>query len=229
MRSPVASIVVTVALAASAAADGGEEAAQEHLVRGVAAFESRDFARAHQELTAARDLAPHKPNPYRWLALTEVQLGDCAHALANIDAFGERAPADDPRRAELIRLRELCGKGGVVTVTSKPVAGVIRVDGKPAGTTPATLQMREGHHTLTVEKSGYEPYTHGFDMTVVGERAFSFDLVARRSTPIYRRWWFWTAAGAAVITVAGIALLARGDDTNELPPIHCNTLAGCLP
>jgi hypothetical protein len=228
MRWLVASIVL--ALTAPAAADATEIAAQVHLDRGIAAFESRDFARAHTELTAARDLAPHKPNPYRWLALTEVQLGDCAHALANIDAFGTRAPADDPRRAELDRLRELCARGGgLVIVTTKPTAAAIKLDGAPAGTTTARLTMREGPHTIVVEKPGYAPYKHAFTVTVTGERMLSFDLQAlERSRPIYRRWWFWTAAGAAVVAVAGIAILAAGDRPGELPPIRCDN-AGCAP
>jgi len=112
MHRAVATICVTVALAAPARADD-ETAALGHLDRGVAAFRAGDFALAHRELTAARDLAPAKPNPYRWLALTEVQLGDCPHALANIDAFLARTRDDDPRLGEMTRLRELCRRGGV--------------------------------------------------------------------------------------------------------------------
>lgn len=110
MRLVVAAIFVAAAVPARA--DDGP-AALVHLDKGVAAFRAGDFAFAHGELTLARDLAPGKPNPYRWLALTEVQLGDCPHALGNIDAFLARVGRDDPRIGEMTRLRELCRRGAV--------------------------------------------------------------------------------------------------------------------
>ena len=108
MRLVVALICVTFALPAHA---GDEAAALQHLDKGVAAFRAGDYAFAHGELTLARDLAPAKPNPYRWLALTEVQLGDCPHALGNIESFLARVPDNDPRVGEMTRLRELCKRG----------------------------------------------------------------------------------------------------------------------
>ena len=106
-------LVVAIAVAllpplAEVHADPTQEAALLHLDRGVAAFRARDFARALRELQAAHDLAPNKPNPYRWLALTQIQLGDCAAALPNIDGFLSRVPADDERVPEMTRWRELC-------------------------------------------------------------------------------------------------------------------------
>src|SRR5512139_2653469 len=92
--------VAIVALAARpVSADPVEDAAQLHLDRGIAAFERGEFLTAHRELQAANELVPAKPNPYRWLALTEVQLGDCARARVNIEGFLERVPEDDARRA----------------------------------------------------------------------------------------------------------------------------------
>jgi hypothetical protein len=108
MRLVVALICVTFAVPARA---DDEAAALVHLDKGVAAFRAGDYAFAHGELTVARDLAPRKPNPYRWLALTEVQLGDCPHALGNIDDFLARVRDDDPRVGEMTRLRELCKRG----------------------------------------------------------------------------------------------------------------------
>jgi hypothetical protein len=112
MRAPVAAIALAlVAVAPAVRADdapGAEAAAQLHLDRGVDAFRAGEYARAHREFAAASELAPDKPNPYRWLALTEVQLGECRPALDHIEAFLSRVAADDPRAAELIRVRVLC-------------------------------------------------------------------------------------------------------------------------
>src|SRR5262245_26310500 len=104
MRAAAAIIAVLAAAAASrpapARADAVEDAARVHLDRGVAAFRAGDYALALRELTAASELVPDAPNPHRWLALTEVQLGDCRSALGHIEGFLSRVPADDPRTAE---------------------------------------------------------------------------------------------------------------------------------
>jgi len=81
MRAAAASILVLALAAGRARADAVEDAARVHLDRGIAAFRAGDYPRAHRALTAASELVPDKPNPYRWLALTEVQLGDCRGAL----------------------------------------------------------------------------------------------------------------------------------------------------
>jgi hypothetical protein len=109
MRWPVASIIaVLLGAVAPVAADDPEAAALRHLDRGVEAFRAGEYDRAHREFTAAHELVPDRANPYRWLALTEVQLGDCPAALGHIEGFLSRVPADDPRGPELIRMRVLC-------------------------------------------------------------------------------------------------------------------------
>jgi hypothetical protein len=112
MRRIVASLVIVGVALGPARADDDQEkvAAQVHLDRGVAKFQAGDYAGAHAELLIAHDLAPDKPNPYRWLALTEAQLDDCPSALLNIDEFLKRVSATDERRPEMIRLRALCAR-----------------------------------------------------------------------------------------------------------------------
>jgi hypothetical protein len=114
MRAIVA-IVAMLLVASAAHADDTEGAALVHLDRGVAAFHAKDFARAHREFLAAHELAPDRANPYRWLALTEVQLGQCPRALGNIEEFLARVKPDDPRIDEMTRLRAMCER-----VTAEP-------------------------------------------------------------------------------------------------------------
>jgi len=109
MRACVTAIVVALLLVAGAArADELEDAAQLHLDRGVEAFDAEDYPRAHREFEAAHQLVPDRANPYRWLALTQVQLGRCPVALGNIEGFLARVATDDARIPEMVRLRELC-------------------------------------------------------------------------------------------------------------------------
>lgn len=79
-----------------------------HLDRGVAAYRAGDYAIAEHELRTAQQLVPDRPNPYRWLALTEAALGECPAALVDIESFLSRVAADDPRVAEMVQLRQRC-------------------------------------------------------------------------------------------------------------------------
>ena len=104
----LAAAVLARSLPAGAAPSGAEADALAHLDRGVAEYRAGAYALAERDLDAARQLAPDRPNPYRWLALTQVQLGECQAAMVNIESFLSRVPAGDPRAPELIALRERC-------------------------------------------------------------------------------------------------------------------------
>src|SRR5882724_3666567 len=98
-------LVATLARAEPAGAAGAADArALDHLDRGVAAYRAGDYRGAEAELRAASELAPDRPNPYRWLALTEAALGDCPGALVHVEAFLSRVALGDPRIAELVAL-----------------------------------------------------------------------------------------------------------------------------
>lgn len=230
MRGLLASIVVASQLAMPVAhADPTEAAARVHLDRGVEAFRAGDFVRAHRELRIAHELAPDKPNPYRWLALTEVQLGDCARALVDIDGFLARVPPDDPRRPEMIRWRELCARTGVVHIDSTPPSATLRIDGALVGTTPyRSLSMRAGAHTLVADKPGHRSASRSIVVQPGGELDVRLEL-ARAHTPLIRRWWFWPAVGAVALTVTGVVVVAATREGDALlPPITCGP-AGCAP
>ncbi len=130
MRLSIVGILVGV-LATTAIADESETAAQVHLDRGIAAYGAGDFVLAQKELAIAVELVPHKPNPYRWLALAEIQLGNCAHARLDVDSFIARVAADDPRIPELVRARDACQQKGVPKVLERPPQSVV-VEDPPA-------------------------------------------------------------------------------------------------
>jgi hypothetical protein len=241
MTAHVAWIVLAAQLAAAvghaapspppaAPADPTESRALDHLDRGVAAYRAGDYQRARAELVAASALAPDKPNPYRWLALSEVALGDCASALIHVESFLSRVPPADPRVAEVVALRERCVDTGVVRVSSTPSGAALRLDGAPpAQTTPARLAMRTGRHRIVVEKPGFESLSHEFELRASGELVQSFTLrPLPPGTPLVRRWWFWAAIGAVAITAAGITYgVTRGSEP-RLPPVTCDP-QGCRP
>jgi len=62
-------------------------------------------------------------------------------------------PGDPPIRIEA----DLEPSWAFVSVASSPAGADIRVDRSPAGTTPATLKVEEGSHTLEVRAPGHKP------------------------------------------------------------------------
>jgi hypothetical protein len=227
MRAVVLAIGVLATRAASA--DPVEDAAQVHLDRGVTAFERGDYLGAHAEIEAANKLVPGKANPYRWLALTEVQLGDCARARGNIDAFLERVAAADPRRAEMLRLRELCSRTGTLAIRTTPVAAQLRIDHSLVGFAPyRSGSFAVGDHTVIAEAPGFQALQRTFTITAGG--AVDLELVlSRPRTPITRRWWFVPAlVGAAAVATGAIALAMRDDPASVLPGVICDA-SGCRP
>ena len=223
--------VVAFALAVLAArtARADEPTALAHLERGIAAFEAGALERAHAELARAAALAPHKPNPYRWLALVEVQLGECASATRNIAAFRARVAVDDPRLPELERVRDLCERTGVLRVTSTPAAATLRIDGAAVGATPyRAAALRAGTYTLVAEKPGFAPATRSVVVTGGAEHEVELRL-APAHAPITRRRWFWPVVAGAAAAVAGVVVYAAVTPrTTLLPPIQCDP-GGCAP
>ena len=126
-------------------------------------------------------------------------------------------PADQLIRATRHAARRLVGlqatqPGKLAVGTAQPGTAVL-VDGAPRGKTPleVLVGLGAGPHTLTLRKSGFEPwqadvYVDPDDTTVM--------WVSLKEKPLgwYQRWQTWaavgTAAGVLVTTVAAVAAAA---------------------
>jgi tetratricopeptide (TPR) repeat protein len=207
MRGFVVAIIVALALQPRANAEPKEDAALLHLDRGIAAFEAKDFATAEREFAAAHRLVPDKANPYRWLALTEIQLGDCKRAVEHIDGFLSRVPPTDARVAEMTRWREFC-----------------RREAQPQSQGPPT--QGQGPPTQGQGPPAQGPVTPA-EPQVTGTQGLAQPAPVRDDKPLHARWWFWPAVGtlAVVITGATIYAVTRTDET-MLPSVQCDA-TGC--
>lgn len=190
-------VAIIVALQLNAYADPKEDEALRRLDRGIAAFDAKDFTTAEREFTAAHELVPDKANPYRWLALAEIQLGDCASALDHIDGFLSRVPANDARVAEMTRWRDFCRRRSSEQAS-------------PPQPQPPASQPPAAQNTQLTGTQG------------LGQAPVPGD-----DQPVHQRWWFWPVIGtAAVIATGAIVFAATRSDEPMLPPIHCDT-TGC--
>jgi hypothetical protein len=221
MTSHVAWIVLAALLAAAvghaepapATGDTVENQALTHLDRGVAAYRAGDYGRAHAELLAASQLAPDRPNPYRWLALTEAALGDCDGALINIESFLSRVAADDPRVGELRALRERCLR----TVRANAAHA-----NEPRANEP---RANEAGAAGSAAPPLAPPPLAGSALTRSAPAAPA-PTAPPADPPMVRRWWFWTVVGAVAITAAGAGYALSHGSSSQLPPVICDPV-GC--
>jgi PEGA domain len=99
--------------------------------------------------------------------------------------FERRAAVADSNKEVEASLKEEAGeqtmmagdsarKVASVHVSSNPMGADITVDGKFVGSTPSTLQLAPGDHTIAVDKNGFHPWTRTVhvvagDVNVVAE------------------------------------------------------------
>ena len=73
---------------------------------------------------------------------------------------------------------------GTVTVTSDPTRATIEIDGNSISErTPASLELEDGDHTVTVSADGYESETRTVTVTPGTENTISFDLNLNQQGP----------------------------------------------
>jgi len=206
--------------------------AQELLDTGVSLFKAGDLERARVALQRVITLVPDKPNPYRWLGMVAVRLGNCKEALGAFDTFLARVPAGDPRTVEAVTLRDRCRaelepKLGTLVIASTPAGAEVRLReaGDPLlGRTPIDgAKLSAGSHVLVLRKDGYVETTRG--VTVAAHERVRLDLVLEPLPPQAikkKRYWIIGAVLGPLAAVGigvglGVGLTRPGPHT--LPPL----------
>ena len=77
---------------------------------------------------------------------------------------------------------------------------------------------------MRVTRTGFKPFSATVSASVDAPAELTVTLQrdpTPKATPVYKRWWFWTAVGVVVAGGAGtgIYLATRGDDIEEMPEI----------
>lgn len=195
----------------AAAADTEEEALQLQ-DRGIEAFERGEYPTAYEFFLAERRLVPDKPNPFRWLAMTEARLGECRKAKNTMTKFLGLVPPGDNR---IQKVREEVGKCeqapafGVLAIDTDPDGAEIRIgdeNGEPVGITPWRSERPAGNRVVHLRKAGFHP--EKMLVTVEKEATAHVQvplrpIVAVDPVPTYKKWWVWTVVGVVVAAAAG--------------------------
>jgi len=233
--------IVLVAATASAqqtpppaSASDDVDIAKAHFNTGSAYYEHGRFEDAAHEFEEAYRLSQKAPLLYN-VGKSYDGANDFARALDGYQRFLAAAPPDNSdrdfanKRVEL--LQTLVGK---IAINGAVDGSTLGLDGKPIGSTPlkAPLIVNPGAHQVTLAHEGYATWKSGVNVPVGGtvplavkqtESVKVVTVTARdKETPVYKKWWLWTAVGGAVV-VAGIitAVVVTSDgSTNGTPSVQ---------
>jgi PEGA domain len=185
-RSPPARawVVTGCVLAAGCVPAGGAErpranvdAARELDQEGVRSFRESRFADAARYFRAAFELGG--PSSELWnIARSEERRDDVEAAVRALDEYLARRDLTAGDRAEAEHeVQGLRARPSIVTVTTTPVGASIAVDGRTAaGTTPVSIDIAAGAHTVVVRKTGFAPVTRSLDAKLGRAVIVSLDL-----------------------------------------------------
>jgi PEGA domain len=233
----VAGVAALVAVAGTAR--GQEDArttAQKKMAQGNQLMEQGQPAEALRLFRDAYKLVPNPRYQYN-IAVACQATGRDAEALEAFQFFLAKAEGvaqgytDDAKK----QIEVLRGRVAQVTVSAKQSGAGVLVDGRDVGNTPLpqALVLDPGEHRFLVRKLEFEPFEHvvnlrpGDQVTVTVElrpipRPVAPAVVtittptppppaAEERSQFYKRWWFWTAVGAVVVTgvIVGVAASSR--------------------
>ena len=215
-------------------------AAIEHLKAGLKYYDDGEYPKAIIEYEAAYKLYP-SPKLFPNIGSCYKYMGRNLEALEYYERFVKATDAsvDAPgikklRREVAVEIRNLLRLVGRLRVVVTVPGAVVKVAGLERGRAPFDQELRfePGRINITVKKKGH----YNFDRTVRINAGKGTTVEVRvlikikpkvvvrfkQATPLYKRWWFWTAVGSLV--AGGVTALAvtYGTRTEE------KTLSGDL-
>lgn len=135
------------------------------------------------------------------------------------------APEHEPLRQEVtivggkplavtLALKEV-RKTGQAHITVSPSQASIVIDGQLVGMGATSVELPAGGYALEVSAPGYQTQQRELLIAVGQSRKVSVRLEGSVAKTIRRRWWFWTALGAAVAggtaTAVAVPLTSRAE------------------
>jgi PEGA domain len=107
----------------------------------------------------------------------------------------------------------------VLLVRSGVTGAHVSLDGKLRGDAPLELVTLPGLHTIRLERSGYETTDTSAVLAPASRKEIDVPMV--KGTPVYARWWLWTAVGVAIaggITTYFVLTTERSPDHGSISP-----------
>jgi tetratricopeptide (TPR) repeat protein len=235
-------LLALVAVTPPALAEGERERATALFRRGSALFSKGKYERALELLEQAKRLYPsHKIEVS--IGYTLAELGRLPEAAQSFERFlSDPASLKSPEVVDevLHKLGRLKRSLSRLKLSGHAPADTISIDGAPAPSPlPSPLYLRPGGHRLAVVRGGQTILEQSLTLDAgelrlltVGEAAPALLTTAptrarpsaRRTTPIYKRWWLWTIGGAVLSAVVIGTVAATSGGSDRLPSGSLGTM-----
>ena len=200
--------------------------------KGIKDFDGGYYVQAIEKFKKALELYP-SPKIHTRIALCYKWLGNFLKSLHHYELFVKQfkpsSPAEEGllkrvKTVEIPRLLKMVAE--VRIVMEAPAKADIRINGRPVGQAPMdrTIRLNPGPINVSATLKGY----YGFKRDLMVARGKSAAVrislvkikpkvvkVEVKGTPVYKKWWFWTAIGAVV--AGGAAGLGAWLGTREVP------------
>ena len=218
-RFIVLALIVALPGLARAADDGGAndndlELAKAHFNTGQIDYDKGRFADAAHEFEEAYRLSGKSLLLYN-VGKSYDGASDFARALGAYRRFLAASSDSSDRRFAENRVQLLETLVGRIGVEHAVEGSSVLLDGAPVGKAPLdALVVNPGRHSVELQHEGYANFKSALDVPVGGTStldAKQVELVKvvrvvepqKDRTPVYKKWWLWTAVGGAVV-VAGV-------------------------
>jgi hypothetical protein len=185
MRYLIVAILVAVCSGTFVWAQPAEEAARANarrsLEEGAKLFDEGDNGGALARFEEAYRYFP-SPRFFYNMGQAQRRLDRPLEALESFERFLREAPdAPASARDDAARIvADLRARVGTVEVIANVAGAEVAVDGRSFGTTPRPpIRLAPGDHHIVVEKPGYEPFLHRFEVAPGASARVSADLVPR--------------------------------------------------
>lgn len=240
-RSMVTCLALVLATAASAqkptGPPGGRTVAVPIFKEGIALFDQGYYLKAIVKFKLAYYHFP-SPKIHTRLALCYKWLGNNLQALEHyerfLEAFKNPTTQADKVLVKQVKMevRNLLMLVGQLTIQmAKPAGADIRVNGLKIGEAPIdrTLRLVPGPINVTATHKGFYTFKRDLQLNPSQKVTVKISLVKIKpkvikkvvmihETPIYKRWWFWTAIGALVAGGAAGIGAWQGTKTEKRSP-----------
>ena len=174
-------VLASAALAAPAPAEPNTEKARAAFQAAQALYQASRFADALTKFQEAQALKPHPVIIFN-IARCHEQLGALPQALAAYREYLRLSPEASDRAAvaaSIASLEKRVPQNSQLVVSVEPPGAVVQVDGKRVGSSPASIELPPGEHSLEVSAEGYEPFKRSFTMSAQRPLEMNVSLSAK--------------------------------------------------
>lgn len=219
----------------------------------LAEFELGNYAEAREHFRVAHAHAP-SARTFRGLGIAEFELRNYPESVQYLEkalASTMKPLTPEMRRQVEEVLHRARGYVGEVSVSVSPTTADVTVNGQPAEIAAAPLLLPVGDHVIELSATGFATQRRSISIKGREQRTVRVELVplstaepgggasarddrSAEQSPVYTRWWLWTAIGvvAAAGVTAGILIPRYRQESDFKPSLTANVpdeIRGGLP